>query len=178
MVNYDEIKRFIRQELNKMFDERMAYYASRMQFPVEMAASPGRPGHPGKDGAPGRPGPPGSPGLPGQIGREGRQGVPGMRVHALPLLSFVTCQHHMCRQPSLCPGANVALALENAPAQRLGPQHRVILGKNKTKQAGSPSHFSASAAGLCASSHSHKVEQSCWPLTQSPTFSFGGKTSV
>uniref|UniRef100_A0A8C0GPK0 Collagen alpha-1(XVI) chain n=1 Tax=Chelonoidis abingdonii TaxID=106734 RepID=A0A8C0GPK0_CHEAB len=79
MVNYDEIKRFIRQELNKMFDERLVYYASRMQFPVEMAASPGRPGHPGKDGAPGRPGPPGSPGLPGQIGREGRQGVPGMR---------------------------------------------------------------------------------------------------
>ncbi|KAH0631115.1 hypothetical protein JD844_005239 [Phrynosoma platyrhinos] len=78
-VNYDEIRRFIRQELNKMFDERMAYYTSRMQFPVEMASQPGRPGPPGKDGTPGRPGPPGSPGMPGQIGREGRQGVPGMR---------------------------------------------------------------------------------------------------
>ncbi|TFK13309.1 protein FAM154B [Platysternon megacephalum] len=75
----------------------------------------------------------------------------------------------MCRQPSPCPGANVALALERAPAQSLGPQHRVILGKTKSKQAGSPSHFSASAAGLCASSHSHKAEESCWPLTQSPT---------
>lgn len=57
----------------------MAYYTSRMQFPVEVSAQPGRAGHPGKDGLPGRPGPPGSPGLPGQIGREGRQGVPGMR---------------------------------------------------------------------------------------------------
>ncbi|KAF4792973.1 hypothetical protein TURU_116082 [Turdus rufiventris] len=79
VVNYDEVKRFIRQELNKMFDERMAYYTSRLQFPVEMVAAPGRPGPPGKDGLPGRPGPPGSPGMPGQIGREGRQGVPGMR---------------------------------------------------------------------------------------------------
>uniref|UniRef100_A0A2I3RJW2 Collagen alpha-1(XVI) chain n=1 Tax=Pan troglodytes TaxID=9598 RepID=A0A2I3RJW2_PANTR len=79
MVNYDEIKRFIRQEIIKMFDERMAYYTSRMQFPMEMAAAPGRPGPPGKDGAPGRPGAPGSPGLPGQIGREGRQGLPGVR---------------------------------------------------------------------------------------------------
>lgn len=59
--------------------ERMAYYTSRMQFPMEVAAAPGRPGPPGKDGAPGRPGAPGSPGLPGQIGREGRQGLPGMR---------------------------------------------------------------------------------------------------
>uniref|UniRef100_A0A8C3QZ03 Collagen alpha-1(XVI) chain-like n=1 Tax=Cyanoderma ruficeps TaxID=181631 RepID=A0A8C3QZ03_9PASS len=79
VVNYDEVKRFIRQELNKMFDERMAYYTSRLHFPVEMVAAPGRPGPPGKDGLPGRPGPPGSPGMPGQIGREGRQGVPGMR---------------------------------------------------------------------------------------------------
>lgn len=59
--------------------ERMGYYTSRMQFPMEVAATPGRPGPPGKDGAPGRPGAPGSPGLPGQIGREGRQGLPGMR---------------------------------------------------------------------------------------------------
>lgn len=59
--------------------ERMAYYTSRIQFPVEVAAAPGRPGPPGKDGAPGRPGAPGAPGLPGQIGREGRQGLPGMR---------------------------------------------------------------------------------------------------
>ncbi|KFO34428.1 Brain-specific angiogenesis inhibitor 2 [Fukomys damarensis] len=79
LVNYDEIKRFIRQEIIKMFDDRMAYYTSRMQFPVEMVAAPGRPGPPGKEGAPGRPGAPGSPGLPGQIGREGRQGLPGMR---------------------------------------------------------------------------------------------------
>uniref|UniRef100_A0A452FV55 Collagen alpha-1(XVI) chain n=1 Tax=Capra hircus TaxID=9925 RepID=A0A452FV55_CAPHI len=79
MVNYDEIKRFIRQEIIKMFDERMAYYTSRMRFPMEMVAAPGRPGPPGKDGPPGRPGSPGSPGLPGQIGREGRQGLPGMR---------------------------------------------------------------------------------------------------
>lgn len=64
--------------------ERMAYYTSRMQFPMEMAAAPGRPGPPGKDGAPGRPGAPGSPGLPGQIGREGRQGVPGMRGSSAP----------------------------------------------------------------------------------------------
>lgn len=62
------------------FPERMAYYMSRMQMPVEMVASPGRPGPPGKDGAPGNPGLPGSPGLPGQIGRQGRpggQGPPG-----------------------------------------------------------------------------------------------------
>lgn len=60
--------------------ERMAYYMSRMQMPVEMVASPGRPGPPGKDGTPGSPGTPGAPGLPGQIGRQGRpggQGLPG-----------------------------------------------------------------------------------------------------
>lgn len=60
--------------------ERMAYYMTRMQMPVEMAASPGRPGPPGKDGAAGVPGNPGAPGLPGQIGRQGRpggQGPPG-----------------------------------------------------------------------------------------------------
>lgn len=60
--------------------ERMAYYMSRMQMPVEMVASPGRPGPPGKDGSPGTAGVPGAPGLPGQIGRQGRpggQGPPG-----------------------------------------------------------------------------------------------------
>lgn len=60
--------------------ERMAYYMSRMQMPVEMVASPGRPGPPGKDGSPGSPGAAGAPGLPGQIGRQGRpggQGPPG-----------------------------------------------------------------------------------------------------
>lgn len=57
--------------------ERMGYYMSRMQMPVEMVASPGRPGPPGKDGSPGIPGPPGIPGRSGQIGREGRQGPMG-----------------------------------------------------------------------------------------------------
>lgn len=57
--------------------ERMAYYMSRMQMPVEMVASPGRPGPPGKDGSPGAPGTAGAPGLPGQIGRQGRSGGQG-----------------------------------------------------------------------------------------------------
>lgn len=56
--------------------ERMGYYMSRMQTPVE-AASPGRPGPPGKDGSPGNPGISGSPGLPGMIGRQGRPGSLG-----------------------------------------------------------------------------------------------------
>lgn len=71
--------------------ERMAYYTSRIQFPMEVAAAPGRPGPPGKDGAPGRPGAPGSPGLPGQIGREGRQGLPGMRGSSALQLPRCTC---------------------------------------------------------------------------------------
>lgn len=86
--------------------ERMAYYTSRLHFPVEMVAAPGRPGPPGKDGLPGRPGPPGSPGMPGQIGREGRQGVPGMRgtccspraVPGVPAVFLVS------PGPSQCPG--------------------------------------------------------------------------
>ncbi|KAB1268565.1 Collagen alpha-1 chain [Camelus dromedarius] len=100
MVNYDEIKRFIRQEIIKMFDERMAYYTSRMQFPMEMVAAPGRPGPPGKDGLPGTkgekgdigfgiageigpPGPPGPQGPPGYgkmgaTGPMGQQGIPGI----------------------------------------------------------------------------------------------------
>ncbi|XP_032083192.1 collagen alpha-1(XVI) chain-like [Thamnophis elegans] len=77
---HDQIRMFIREELQKMFDERIQYYTSRLPLsPVEVLSQPGRPGSPGKDGTPGRPGPPGSPGLPGQIRREGRQGVPGMR---------------------------------------------------------------------------------------------------
>lgn len=60
-----------------LLPERMAYYMSRMQMPVEMVASPGRPGPPGKDGSPGNPGTPGAPGLPGQIGRQGRPGSLG-----------------------------------------------------------------------------------------------------
>lgn len=132
VVNYDDIKNFIRQQVIKIFDgedtqesallytclqclqqssvftsdaspfqrtvsfffiiiscfhspERMSYYMSRMQMPVEMVASPGRPGPPGKDGAPGNPGTPGAPGLPGQIGRQGRpggQGLPGEPFHS------------------------------------------------------------------------------------------------
>lgn len=58
--------------------ERMGYYMSRMQMPVEMVASPGRPGPPGKDGSPGNPGAPGSPGMPGHMGRQGRTGAPGV----------------------------------------------------------------------------------------------------
>lgn len=118
VVNYDDIKNFIRQQVIKIFDgegmcqsvvamlrrclcllclsclavllfitasrfpstERMAYYMSRIQMPVEMVASPGRPGPPGKDGSPGPPGTPGAPGMPGQLGRQGRpggQGLPG-----------------------------------------------------------------------------------------------------
>lgn len=71
--------------------ERMSYYTSRIQFPMEVAAAPGRPGPPGKDGAPGQPGSPGAPGLPGQIGREGRQGLPGMRGRAA--FWFPKCTH-------------------------------------------------------------------------------------
>lgn len=91
----------------------MAYYTSRLHFPVEMVASPGRPGPPGKDGLPGRPGPPGSPGMPGQIGREGRQGVPGMRgrccsprppIAALsPLCQGLTLVHPNLLQVSRAP---------------------------------------------------------------------------
>lgn len=65
--------------------ERMAYYMSRMQTPVEMAASPGRPGPPGKDGSPGSSGLPGTPGRPGHIGRQGlpgNQGMPGDTFHS------------------------------------------------------------------------------------------------
>lgn len=68
--------------------ERMAYYMSRMQMPVEMVASPGRPGPPGKDGTPGRAGAPGVPGRPGQIGREGRQGPVGPQGKMSSLLIF------------------------------------------------------------------------------------------
>lgn len=74
---------FLSQRIRVLFQgpfvltERMGYYMSRMQMPVEMVASPGRPGPPGKDGNPGLPGPAGMPGRPGQIGREGRQGPMG-----------------------------------------------------------------------------------------------------
>lgn len=63
--------------------ERMPYYMSRMQTPVEMVASPGRPGPPGKGGSPGAPGLPGTPGRPGHIGRPGSlgsQGLPGESI--------------------------------------------------------------------------------------------------
>lgn len=69
--------------------ERMAYYMSRMQMPVEMVAPPGRPGPPGKDGTPGIAGAPGLPGRPGHIGREGRQGPMGPQGKIGTLLVFL-----------------------------------------------------------------------------------------
>lgn len=88
----------IHKKIIKPFNlaERMGYYMSRMQMPVEMVASPGRPGPPGKDGSPGVSGSPGIPGRPGQIGREGRQGPlgpPGMTKR---------CANVSCRGPTLC----------------------------------------------------------------------------
>lgn len=74
--------------------ERMAYYMSRMQMPVEMVASPGRPGPPGKDGTPGNPGSPGAPGLPGQIGRQGRPGGQGPPGEPGRQISF---KHRNCK---------------------------------------------------------------------------------
>lgn len=77
--------------------ERMGYYMSRMQMPVEMVASPGRPGPPGKDGTPGSPGPPGAPGHPGQIGRQGRPGGPGLPgMNRFPYFHSLSCVNLTC----------------------------------------------------------------------------------
>ncbi|EHA98010.1 Collagen alpha-1(XIX) chain [Heterocephalus glaber] len=65
-VSFEEIKKYINQEVLRIFEERMAVFLSQLKLPAAMLAAQahGRPGPPGKDGLPGPPGDPGPQGCP------------------------------------------------------------------------------------------------------------------